>query len=253
MHGRFTGKVAMITGGASGIGRAAAMRFAAEGATVAILGRDAVKGAEVADLIAARGGAASFHQADVADSGAVQRAFAALLDRHGRLDHAFNNAGCSGSAREFDDVDLAEFDAVMRTNAYGTFHCMKLQVAHFLTTGGGTIVNCASIGGVVGAINQSSYIASKHAVVGLTRATALEYASRNIRINAICPGGVRTPMLKAYLGNVPADKLARFAPAALGRPAVPDEIAGIVLFLSSEDATTIIGQAYAIDGGLTAA
>jgi NAD(P)-dependent dehydrogenase (short-subunit alcohol dehydrogenase family) len=247
----FSGKIALVTGGNSGIGRATAIRFATEGADVAIVARNAAAGQAVVQEIEALGRHASFHQADVAEAEQLQAAMNEILSRYGRIDVAFNNAGMSGSAAKFDAVSVEEFERVMRTNVMGVYHCMQLEIGHFLERGtSGAIVNCASISGLVGVPNQSAYSASKHAVVGLTKSVALEYAAAGIRINAICPGGVITPMLKNYLRALPPGTEAA-SPPPIGRPARAEEIAGLVTWLCSDDASYVVGQAYAIDGGYT--
>lgn len=246
------GTIAMVTGGTSGIGLATARRFAAAGATVAIVGRDRMRGQSA--LASLAGDAPhSFHAADLGEEAAVRSVFAEIVDRHGVVHCAFNNAGAAAGAEPFLNVSTEHLDALLRINFHSIFWCMQAQIAHMLDHGGGAIVNCASIGGVVGAWNQAAYVASKHAVVGLTRAAGLEYAARGVRVNAICPGGVDTPLLRSYLGTVPQDARGRFSAPAIGRAAQPDEIAGLVLFLCSPDAAYIVAQAYPIDGGLTAA
>jgi NAD(P)-dependent dehydrogenase (short-subunit alcohol dehydrogenase family) len=249
---RFRGKTAIVTGGNSGIGKAAALRFAIEGANVAIIGRDAITGEATVAEIKAAGGHASFHMADVGKNSEVESAMRAILSTYDQVDMAFNNAGVSGSISEFDAVADQEFASVFQTNLFGIYHSMKLQIRHFLDRNiRGCIVNCASISGLVGVPYQSAYCASKHAVVGLTKSVALEYAEQGIRINAVCPGGVATPMLKKYLRLLTPEKRTALEPPPIGRMANSNEIANMVAWLCSDEASYVIGQSYAVDGGFT--
>jgi NAD(P)-dependent dehydrogenase (short-subunit alcohol dehydrogenase family) len=249
---RFFGRTAIVTGGNSGIGKATAIRFARDGAIVAIMARDKATGDATVEEIRAFGGQASFHKADITNASEVESAMNDILGRYERVDMAFNNAGYSGGVNSFDELTADEFDKVVQTNLYGIYHCMKRQIRHFLDKGvKAAIVNCASASGLVGFPFQSAYCASKHAVVGLTKSVALEYASQGIRINAICPGGVVTPMFKDYLRQLHNKKADSLTPPPIGRAASPEEIANIVTWLCSDEASYVVGQAYAVDGGYT--
>jgi NAD(P)-dependent dehydrogenase (short-subunit alcohol dehydrogenase family) len=249
---RFAGKTVIVTGGNSGIGRDAALRFAEEGAQVAILGRNAESGGAVVAEIEGKGRTAFFAQADVGDSAQVGAATAAVADRFGGFEIAYNCSGITGIGKPLDMVGEDEFDAVVKTNLYGTFYCMKQQVSHFLTRGGGVIVNCASTSGLIGLPGLGAYCASKHGVLGLTKSVALDYAQRGIRVNAVCPGGVSTSMMSAYLADHPEEKQGIDAAHPIGRMAEPGEITGLVLWLCSDEASNVIGQSFAVDGGYTA-
>jgi NAD(P)-dependent dehydrogenase (short-subunit alcohol dehydrogenase family) len=249
---RFASKTAVVTGGNSGIGRAAALQFAQEGARVAILARTAATGREVVDEIRAFGGDAAFFQVDVAQPDQVRAAMNGVLERFGSFEVAFNCSGTSGEGKPFHQLDEAEFDQVLKTNLYGVFHCMKHEIDHFISRGGGgAIVNCASTSGLVGLPALAAYNASKHAVVGLTKSVALDYGRQGIRVNAVCPGGVLTPMLAEYMEKNPQLLAGINAAHPIGRMARPEEVTGLVLWLCSEEASNVIGQAYAVDGGYT--
>lgn len=248
---RFEDKVVLVTGAGSGIGRAAALAFAAEGARVAVVDTDALHGAETVATIFAQGGQAFFVAADVSKRGDCAAMVAHAVQRYGRLDVAFNNAGISGPHQDgVADASEADWDRVMNINAKGVFLSMKYEIGAMLATGGGVIVNTASVAALVAVRNASAYVAAKHAVLGLTRAAALEYADRNIRVNALCPGGTETAMLDK-LKQVDGlwDSMAAAHP--IGRIAAPQELAAAALFLASSDASFMVGHALVADGGLT--
>lgn len=250
---RFLDKTVIVTGGNSGIGRTAALKFAQEGARVAIVARSAEKSASAVAEIEAAGGVAAFFRADVSRSAEVADAVQDVVARFGRFHAAFNCSGYAGDARSFEALTEEHFDEVVKVNLYGVFHCMKHEVAHFLENGeGGVILNCASTSGLVGLLNYAQYSASKHAVIGLTKSAALDFAARGIRINAICPGGVGTTMLDDFLKANPAmlERVNRLHP--IGRMARAEEVANLVLWLCSDESTNVIGQAWAVDGGYTA-
>jgi NAD(P)-dependent dehydrogenase (short-subunit alcohol dehydrogenase family) len=248
--GRFSGKVVLVTGGATGIGRATALAFAREGAAVMIGDVDARAGATVG-LIEAAGGKAAFQHTDVASRPAVDALVTACVTRFGGLHVAFNNAGVLPPPRPFHEVTEADFDRTVAVDMKGVFNCMQAEITHFLGHGGGVIVNTASVAGVVADPNMGPYVAAKHGVVGLTKAAAIEYARQKIRINAIAPGFVATPMTQAWLDDEDF-KRAFFAQSAIGRAADPAEIAGAVLHLSSDEASFTNGTVMIVDGGQTA-
>lgn len=246
----FTNKVVLITGGSTGIGRATAFLFARRGAKI-VIGDINPEGWETVEIIKRAGGSALFIETDVRDSKQVQHLVAAAAGIFGGLHFAFNNAGVLPRGALLADVEEPAFDQVLAVDLKGVFLSMKYEIQYMLGAGGGVIVNNASIAGMIAEPGISPYIAAKHAVIGLTKAAAIEYASRGIRINAIAPGLVETGMtrhwfaddtLRAHvLGNTP-----------IGRAAQPEEMAGMVLFLCSELATFTAGHAFVVDGGYTA-
>lgn len=245
------GKIGFITGGGSGIGLAAVRAFAAAGASVAVV--DINKAAAEAAANAVGGGAIAI-AADLAPDGAAAAAVAQTIEHFGQIDFAFNNAGIgSPAARALAEIPEDEFDRVIATNIRSVFLCMKYQLAHMQARGSGAIVNTASMGAIVATPKAAGYIASKHAVLGLTRAAALDYARLGIRINAVCPGIIRTPMFERFSAADPARRDAIAATIPAGRFGTPEEIAQTVLFLCSDAASYITGAAYTVDGGFTAA
>lgn len=247
---RFDGKAVLVTGAATGIGRAAAIAFAREGGRVMIGDVDA-RAEETLAAIHEGGGTADFVRADVADEASVDALVAACVDRFGGLDVAFNNAGILCTPHLLHDMPLQEYDRTMAVNARGVFLAMRAELRHMLAAGGGAIVNTASVGGVIANPSMAPYVASKHAVVGLTRSAAIEYARAGIRVNAICPGFVKTPMTAHWQAD-PAFLDAFFAASPIGRAAEPEEIAGTVLHLCSADASFTNGSIVIVDGGQTA-
>lgn len=251
----FSGKVALVTGGTSGIGKVTALAFARAGARVAISGRRQAEGEQVADEIKAAGGEAVFVRADVSIESEVRAMVDGTLSAFGRIDYAFNNAGVEGTPALLHEMSVDDADQVFAINIRGVFLSLKYEIEAMLRHGGGAIVNTSSVAGLVGFPRASHYVASKHAVVGLTRTAALEYAQRGIRINAVNPGTIQTDMLDRFGSHLWSSteearrNLSGFSP--MGRIATPEEIAGVVLFLCSDAASYLTGQAIAVDGGLT--
>ncbi|MEW6300216.1 MAG: SDR family oxidoreductase [Thermodesulfobacteriota bacterium] len=252
MAGRVAGKVALVTGGGSGIGRAAALAFAREGAKVVVSDVVIDGGEETVRLIKAAGGQAVFVKADVARPAEVDALIARVVDTYGRLDCAFNNAGIEGTMAQTADCSEENWDRTIAINLKGVWLCLKAEIPQMLKQGGGAIVNTASVAGVVGFAGLPAYVASKHGVVGLTKSAALEYAKQGIRVNAVCPGVIRTPMVERLFRDNPAAGETIAAMEPVGRMGTPEEIAGAVVWLCSDAASFVTGLAMAVDGGLTA-
>lgn len=248
----FEGKVAIVTGAASGIGRATAQAFAKHGASVVVSDVDPDDGEETVRMITDAGGEAAFVRTDVSQWSEVEALISATVDQYGRLDYAFNNAGISGGVG-MPTADYSEemWDRVIDINLKGVWMGMKAEIPHMLQNGG-AIVNCASILGYVGFREAPAYVASKHGVVGLTKTAALEYARQGIRVNAICPGFIHTPMVdRAFEGADDAIRqLEQQVP--VGRLGTPDEIAEAVVWLCSDSASYVTGHALLADGGWVA-
>jgi NAD(P)-dependent dehydrogenase (short-subunit alcohol dehydrogenase family) len=228
------------------------MRFAELGATVAVVDRTAADGEACARQIRASGATALFIQADVSCAPEVEAALARIVDTFGRLDFAHNNAGIEGQVASTTEISEVNWDRVMAVNLKGVWLCMKAEIPVLLKSGGGAIVNTASIAGLVGQVGAAAYCAAKHGVIGLTKAAALEYVKAGIRINAVCPGLVQTSMVERLAaGNSGlVDSLAAASP--IGRAARPEEIAATVVWLCSDAASYVVGQAMAVDGGVLA-
>lgn len=246
----FSGKAVLITGGATGIGRATAQAFAEAGAAVMIGDVDERAGETVA-LIRQAGGTAEWFSANVVDPAAMDALVAQCVERFGRMDAAFNNAGVLPPQRPLHEIPLEEFNLAIDVDLKGVFFAMQAEIRHFLKVGGGAIVNTASVGGLIADPNMSPYIAAKHGVVGLTKAAAVDYARLGIRINAIAPGFVVTPMTQHWADSEEF-RAAFFANNVSGRAAQPEEIAGTVLHLCSDAASFVNGATFTIDGGQTA-
>jgi len=246
-----TGQVALVTGAAAGIGRATALAFAAKGLTVVVSDVDENGGAQTVALIQGAGGVAHFVGCDVTRDAEVAALIARVLELYGRLDYAFNNAGIEIEKGRLAEGDESEFDAIMGVNVKGVWLCMKHQLPVMLKQGGGAIVNTASVAGLMAAPKMSIYCASKHAVLGLTRSAAVEYARKNIRINAVCPGVIDTEMFRRAHEADP--KKADFAAAMhpVGRIGKAEEVAAAVLYLCSDAAAFVTGVALPVDGGAT--
>jgi NAD(P)-dependent dehydrogenase (short-subunit alcohol dehydrogenase family) len=247
----FEGKVAVITGGSSGIGRATAIAFAAEGARVAIGARRAAESEETIRLIQAQGGDAIFVPTDVARADQVQKLMDTAMNRWQRLDLAFNNAGIGGTPFvPLPDYSEQVWDDVIDINLKGVFLSMKYEIPHMLKSGGGAIVNMSSVAGLIGGPIGVAYYASKHGVIGATKAAAMEYAKRGIRINAVCPAVIRTPMSEGVFDTDAEASLLAVHP--MGRFGTTEEVADAVVFLCSSKASYITGHALAVDSGLLA-
>jgi NAD(P)-dependent dehydrogenase (short-subunit alcohol dehydrogenase family) len=244
-----TGKVALVTGAASGIGAASAQFFAAAGARVAACDRDQAGAEATAKLSAEAGGEAMAIAVDVTDPDQVQAMVDRVVDTWGRLDCAHNNAGITGASANTADYDVSEWDKVLAVNLTGVFLCLRSELAAMVTGGGGAIVNTASFSGLVAVPRIPAYVASKHGVVGLTKATALEYGRKGIRVNAVCPGSTRTPMVEGFSGGDSRIEEAMAAASPMRRLAEPEEIARTVVWLCSEEASFVNGHSLAVDGG----
>ncbi|WP_067864326.1 SDR family NAD(P)-dependent oxidoreductase [Nocardia shimofusensis] len=252
MSARFTEQVAVITGASSGVGRAVALRLAAEGAAVVLGSRGKDAGEQVAEEIRAAGGRALFVPTDVTVEGDVARLTEAAVVEYGRLDVAFNNAGALRSFGPVEEIDEAGWRADLELNLTAVFYGLRHQVPALAASGGGAILNNASNLGVVGMGSVAPYVAAKHGVVGLTRAVALEAADRGVRVNALVSGAVDTPAFRASMGATPEGEAAVTALHPIGRIAAPDEIASFCAYLLSREASFVTGAALAIDGGFTA-
>lgn len=244
-------KIALVTGGTTGIGRAAAIALAKAGAKVVVSGRRPAEGDETVRLVRAAGGQATFVKADVSVASDVKNLVDATLRTHGRLDIAFNNAGVESAViAPTADQDDADFDKVFAINVKGVYLSMKHQIPAMLKGGGGSIVNTSSVAGVIGMPGAGPYVASKHAVIGLTKNAALEYAKQGIRVNAVAPAAIETPMLDRFTESVPREMLTSLHP--IGRLGKPEEIADAVVWLASSQSSFVTGQTIAVDGGFTA-
>ena len=246
----FQHQVALVTGAASGIGLATANAFAHAGAAVAIVDVNAQAARAAAEALVAAGYQAIGLGRDVCDIDQVQAMVKETVATFGRLDAAFNNAGIQNVLAETADASVEDYDRVMSVNLRGVWSCMKFELEHMRRQGGGTIVNCSSLGGLVGGAQRANYHAAKHGVIGLTKSAALEYATRNIRINAVCPGLIWTPMADQMVAAGQGDALAGMVKSIpMGRHGRPEEIADAVLWLSSSTSSYVTGQSISVDGG----
>ncbi len=251
MNFLFENKAALVTGGASGIGLATVKAFAAEGAAVAIVDLDENKARAVAEDLVASGRQAIAIGCDVADERSVAMMVDQVVSTFGRLDAAYNNAGVQAPAVEIADASGDDFDRVTAINLRGVWNCMKFELRQMRQQERGAIVNCSSLGGLVGLPGRAIYHATKFGVIGLTKSVALEYASKGICINAVCPGVIETPMLATMLAKDPEAIKNILSNQPIGRLGRPEEVASAVLWLCSPAASFVVGHALAVDGGYT--
>ena len=248
----FVGKVALVTGAGSGIGRASAQKFAQEGAKVIVADIVAAGGNETVRLIREAGGEATFIKTDVSQAREVEALISGTVETYGRLDCAHNNAGVFGGVAPIADYSEADFDRVISNNLKGLWLCLKYEIIQMLNQGvGGAIVNTSSAAGLVGGPGLTAYIASKHGIVGLTKAVALEYATASIRVNAVCPGVIDTPMTKG-LASDPQFMALLLAQEPVNRLGTPQEVANAAAWLCSDEASFMTGVPMPVDGGLVA-
>jgi len=247
-----TGRVAIVTGASTGIGRATAFALAAEGASVVVADVDVERGEQVARDITDKGETAVFVRTDVSDDASVAALIAETVARFGGLDVAFNNAGIEGSPAPTAECTPENWQRTIAVNLTGTWQCMRHEIPQMLQRGGGVIVNMSSVAGLVGFASIPAYTASKHGVAGLTKAAALEYADKHIRVNAVCPGVIDTEMVDRFTGGQPDAKAELLATEPIARLGQPQEIADAVVWLCSDRSSFVTGQAIAIDGGFVA-
>jgi NAD(P)-dependent dehydrogenase (short-subunit alcohol dehydrogenase family) len=248
---KLANKIALITGAGSGMGRAAAILFAAEGARIAAVDINEAQAKETADEIAKKGGSAIAIRADVSKSEDVRRMTDDAAAKFGGLNIVYNNAGIEGDSAFLSNMTEEQFDRVIAINLRGVFLGMKYSLPHLIKAGGGSIINQASIAGMVGVRGGAGYCASKAGVIAITRVAALEYGRYNIRVNSICPGAIETPMAQRIRQGAPPNPKAIQRISVLGRMAEADEIAKVALFLASDDASFATGAPFVIDGGWT--
>jgi NAD(P)-dependent dehydrogenase (short-subunit alcohol dehydrogenase family) len=252
MSYNFKGKTAFVTGAATGIGQATALAFASAGAQVAAIDNNVDLGMRTVRQIQELGGKAEFFQCDVSRAEDVQKCVQAAIKRFGTIDCAFNNAGIEGAQGFTPDCTEQNWDQVINVNLKGVWLCMKYQIPQMLKQKGGAIVNCSSIAGLIGFPGIPAYVASKHGVIGLTKTAALEYAKSNIRVNAICPGVIETPMIERFVHGEAQIRQSFINNEPVGRVGNPAEIASAALWLCSEQSSFVTGHPLVVDGGWVA-
>ena len=251
VNGTYTGKVAFVTGAGGGIGRATALTFAREGASVVVADVSEQANQQTARMIEELGGRALAVRCDVTRTEDVRGALEKTIATFGRLDVAFNNAGIEYTIKPTAEVTEEEWDRIIDIDLRGVFLCMKYEIPLMLKQGRGAIVNTSSGAGVKGFKGGAAYVAAKHGVVGLTKAAALDYAASNIRINAVCPGIIDTPMMDRFSGGTAQGRQAVIEQEPVGRMGTPEEIAATVMWLCSDAASFVVGSAIVVDGGQT--
>ena len=249
---RMAGKVALVTGGSSGIGRATALAFAGEGARVAIANRTQETGEQVVGAIREMGGEAIWVQTDVTQAAQVQALIQTVVETYGRLDCAFNNAGSGGTSGWTAEITEEEWDATIGSYLKSVWLCLRYEIPEMLKLGGGAIVNNSSVDGQRGFPWDPAYSAAKHGVLGLTKSAAMQYADKGIRINAVCPGWIRTPPIEGILAHDPDAEEKMILHQPIGRLGRPEEVAQAVVWLCSDAASLVLGTAVAVDGGYLA-
>ncbi|BAY48620.1 short-chain dehydrogenase/reductase SDR [Scytonema sp. HK-05] len=249
-NGNYTGKVAFVTGAANGIGRATALAFARKGAHVVVADISEQGNQETARMIEDLGGRVIAVKCDVTRASDVKAALSKTIETFGRLDFAFNNAGVEQKNAATAEIEEEEWDRIVNINLRGVFLCMKYEIPLLLKQGG-AIVNTSSGAGVIGIKGGAAYTAAKHGLIGLTKSAALDYASQNIRINAVCPGYIDTPMMGRFTGGTDEGRAKVIAEEPIGRMGKPEEIAAAVVWLCSDAAAFVVGHAMVIDGGQT--
>ena len=253
MIGRVENKIALVTGGGSGLGRATVQALAREGAKVLVADLNLESAHETVTMVAETGGEASAFAMDVTVAGQVEAMVHMTVERYGRLDCAFNNAGIPGKVgTSVIDYEEEDWDRVIAVDLKGVWLGMKYELKQMLKQGSGVVVNTASIAGLVGLVGSSPYVASKHGVVGLTKTAALEFAQQNIRVNAVCPGVFRTPLVEKVIAELPEREELYLSAQPIGRMGRPEELAEAVVWLCSDAASFVTGHAFPVDGGYVA-